>query len=89
MVNINGKNKYIYMKKFGNDGTYCIMYSLGAFHVARMIKKETGVLCYVLRRYKTLSGAERYLDRLEISSKEVPEVFWETEEFIKKGSYWK
>lgn len=84
----------VYMKKFKSGYTFCITYNLGAYYVGRMYSRGNGNnLIYYLRKYKTLSGAEKYLltkitygkDKDDTES----EVFSGTEKFIKEGSYLK
>ena len=78
--------KYAYLKRIGND-TFCIMFSLGAYYVSRLAKSERGTIAYTMRKYKTLSGAERYL--LHNLTGDIKEILYETEAYIKKGEYWK
>ena len=82
---------YLCMKKW-NDMTYIVMYQLGAFYVAQLIKKDTGLLAIPYpRKYKTASGASRYLERLSFKNEDgsEPELTFGTEKVIKLGEYWK
>ena len=79
------KREYLYMVKTEEGHKYCIMYHLGIYAVVRMLRGENGTLCYTLRQYKTISGAERYL-REKIDGIGFT---YGTEEEIKKGEYWR
>lgn len=81
------EKKYAYM--VGDIG---IMYSFGAYYVAKFCKSKTGnkFMAYTLKRYKTLKGAENYLLRdYSHAERTAPEIKYGTEAFIKEGSYWK
>ena len=83
--------KYLYMKQWG-DYKIAIIFHLGAYYIARLMEKGSKEMIYTIRRYKTLSGAERYMkEKLKapegITASEA--VFYETEVYIKSGSYWK
>ena len=85
--------EYLYMKKW-EDLTYVITYKLGAYYVARMFTKPTGgiMLLPFDRKYKTVSGASRFLNRLnrnDLKEYAEPKQFYGTEEFIKAGNYLK
>ena len=81
------EREYLYMKETTDGHTYCIMYHLGVYAVVRKLRGETGTLCYTLRQYKTLSGAERFL-RNSITSP-ASKVYFGTRQFIEKGEYWR
>ena len=84
------KREYAYMVKYDAGVSVCIMYSLGAYYVARLIDKGTSLMALPLgnRKYKTISGAERYMLN-GISKDQEYTVLYGTETFIKEGSYWK
>jgi len=79
------EREYLYMRKTDDGQTYCIMYNLGKYLVARMLRSETGTLCYTIRQYKTISGAERFLREHFNGSCFV----YGTLEAIQKGEYWR
>ena len=55
------ERKYAYRKRQG-VWSFCIVYKLGAYYVAQVVNHgEKGVMMTFLRKYKTISGAERYL----------------------------
>lgn len=87
------KTEFAYMKRYRPDYAICIMYSWGAYYIARICENEKGGVAYTLRRYKTLSGAEKYLlTKIDggYENKGVePEISYGTEQFIREGSYWK
>lgn len=88
---IDGERAYAYKKVYDygdKQETYCIMFQWNAYYVARMAKSEKGTMCYTLRRYKTLSGAEKYLLE-KVSGGVAPLISYEREAFIKKGDYWR
>lgn len=87
------EREFTYMKKFASGYTVAIIHSWGAYYVARICQTPKGSMTYTIRRYKTLSGAEKFLltkisygadenDALETTEKA-------TEEFIRKGNYWR
>lgn len=82
------ERKYAYIKIF-KDSSYCIMYSWGAYYVGRMCKRGERGIAYTLRRYKTVSGAERYLLNKITVDDEEPVIHYGTEEYIKKGEFWR
>lgn len=86
------KKDFLYMKKWG-DYTIAIIYSFGAYYIARLLEKGERGMAYTLRRYKTLSGAEKYLKEKVTAhpegTPEFPELFYGTEEIIREGKYWK
>lgn len=85
-----GERKYAYMIKFGDNHDIGIMYHLGLYCVARFIKKGTGIMTIILRQYKTISGAERFLLRdYSYGNRNAPELLYGTKKFIEAGSYWK
>lgn len=85
--------KYLYMKRYRPDYAIIIQYCWGAYYIAAMCGDNKKAIAYTIRRYKTLSGAERYLkekvnggtDNKDI----VPELYYGDEQFIKKGEYWR
>ena len=86
------ERKYAYMVRYNKSGeTVCIMWHLGKYSVARVYRKKGNVLNYVLRQYKTLSGAERFLTSRSFVEDEsdIPEYFYGTEAEIKEGKYWR
>ena len=83
--------EYLYMKKW-EDLTYVITYKLGAYYVARMFTKPKGIMLIPFdRKYKTVSGASRYLEKLDFKNgnDSEPKKFYGTEGFIRAGSYLK
>lgn len=79
------------MKKW-EDMTFIIMYQLGAFYVAQLIKKDTGLMALPYpRKYKTASGASRYLAGMTFKNEDgsEPELTYGTEKEIKEGKYWR
>ena len=86
------EKEYLYMKKW-EDLTYVITYKLGAYYVARMFTKPTGIMLIPFdRKYKTVSGASRFLkglDRNDLKDYGELKQFYGTEKFIKEGSYLK
>lgn len=80
------KTDYAYMVKMNEKDSLIIMYSFGAYYVARTTDTGHGGFTYTLRRYKTIGGAERYLLKLK---GEDSEVVYGTIEEIKRGDYWK
>lgn len=84
------RTEFAYMKKYKTK-TYCIMYQWGKYYVAEMAKKDTGTICIAKRKYKTVSGAERYLLSLASACDGAtkPELFYGTEKFIQEGTYWR
>ena len=83
------QRKYAYMVE-QNGKKIGIMYHLGKYCVAVFAEKDTGMMAYTLRQYKTLSGAERFLLRdYSYAKKNAPHISYNTAEFIKEGSYWK
>ena len=85
------EKEYLCMKKW-NDMAYIVMYQLGAFYVAQLIKKDKGLLAIPYpRKYKTVSGASRYLTGLSFKNADgsEPELTFGTEKYIKEGKYWK
>lgn len=85
------EKEYLCMKKW-KDMTFIVSYQLGAFYVAQLIKRDTGMLVVNYpRKYKTASGASRYLEKLEFKNGDgsEPELTFGTEKFIKAGTYWK
>ena len=82
-------NQYAYMVEY-NGITVCIMYHLGRYCVAKMCKKNDKVLTDILRQYKTLGGAERYLLKdIPRPMRTAPNIKYGTMAYIKKGEYWK
>lgn len=79
------KRAYLYMVKTDDGQTYCIMFHLGKYAVVRMLQGENGTMCYTIRQYKTISGAERYL-RTKIDGTKF--TYGPIEE-IWKGEYWR
>lgn len=85
--------KYLYMKKFNNSGkTYCILHTLGAYHVIQLFSGKSEDKClgfnFSKRRFKTVSGASRFLNTLNGDEGDTSaEEFYETKSFIDKGSY--
>lgn len=84
------EKEYLCMKKW-EDMTYFIMYQLGAYYVAQLIKHTNGLMALPMRKYKTISGAERYLKGLKIvnSDGSNPELTYGAERVIREGNYWK
>ncbi len=85
---------YAYKKKFKDGYIICIMYQWGAYYVGRLLKQgEARAMAYTLRKYKTLSGAEKYLlTKIThgLSEKDTEaEIEYGTEEYIKKGEFWR
>ena len=87
------KTNFLYMKRYRPDYAIIIMYSFGAYYIARMCDSENKGIAYTLRRYKTLSGAENYLLRYDEKYGEnaniVPELYYGTRAIIEKGEYWR
>lgn len=78
------EKKYAYMAKL--DGyDVGIMYHLGRYLVVRFLRKDTGLLTYTIRQYKTLSGASNFMKRRF----EETQLRYATDGFIKEGRYWK
>lgn len=84
------KKEYLYMKQW-SDLTYVVTYQLGAYYVSLMATKKNGLMLVPFdRKYKTVSGASRFLERLGTGQyQNKPKEFYGTEKFIKEGSYWK
>ena len=85
------EKEYLCMKKW-NDMTFIVMYQLGAFYVAQLIKKNSGLIAFPYpRKYKTVSGASRYLANLSFKNADgsEPELIYKTEKVIREGKYWK
>lgn len=83
------ERKYAYMIKHGNT-EIGIMYQLGRYCVASFYHKENGMLAHIIRQYKTLSGAERFLLKdYSYAQRIAPQIYYGTEKFIKEGKYWK
>lgn len=85
------KKEYLYMKRW-KDLVYVVAFQLGAYYVAVMAAKNSGVMLVPFgRKYKTVSGASNFLERLQDKNADgsEPETFYGTEEFIKKGTFWK
>lgn len=82
------ERQYAYLKNQG-AWSYCIVYKFGAFYVSQMVNHgEKGVMITFIRKYKTVSGAERYLLN-KCGDDTTKEILYGTEAFIKKGEYWK
>ena len=83
------ERKYAYMIK--KDGFEIgIMYQLGRYCVASFYHKSDGMMAHIIRQYKTLSGAERFLLKdYSYGNRLGPEIYYATEKFIKEGKYWK
>lgn len=62
-----------------------IMYHLGKYLVVRFIRKDTGIMTYTIRQYKTISGASNFMKRRF----EGTQLQYATENYIKEGKYWK
>lgn len=85
------EKKYLCMKKW-DDMTYIVMYQLGAFYIAQLITKGTNLMAFPFpRKYKTASGAARYLKGLYFNNKDgsEPELTYGTEKEIREGKYWR
>ena len=86
--------QFAYMKEFKSGYTICIMYQWGAYYVGRLLKAgDARALAYTLRKYKTLSGAEKYLltkitQGVDEHDTEA-EITYADEEYIKKGEFWR
>lgn len=86
------EKQHLYMKRYRKDYAVIIQYHWGKYHVSRLSKTDRGLATIVIRQYKTLNGAERYLlhhAETGIDSMLTPELFYGTEQFIKEGKYWK
>lgn len=85
--------EYTYMKEFQSGYTVCIMYQWGAYYVGRLIKGEKRGMAYTFRKYKTLSGAEKYLNTKVTHGKDENDTMLQTwhgkEAYIKEGSFWR
>ena len=82
--------QYAYMIKYGENLTTCIMYHLGRYCVGNVSKKEDKTITQILKQYKTLSGAERFLVKdFPHAERGAPNIFYADEAFIKKGEYWR
>lgn len=79
-------NKFAYMVL--GEPVRCIMYRFGKFHVVNIQKTANGLTTALVveRSYKTVRGAECYLLKHYGAS---GEVLYDTESFIRDGSYWK
>lgn len=84
------QKEFLCMKKWV-DMTYFIMYQLGAYYVAQLFTRENGLMAVPMRKYKTISGAERYLKGLKIDNPDGsgPELTYGTKHFIQEGKFWK
>lgn len=88
------KTEFAYMKKYKTK-TYCIVYQWGSYYVVELMRNENKTASVVInsarRKYKTLSGAERYLLSLSgvCDGATKPEILYGTEQFIREGSYWR
>lgn len=88
------RTEFAYIKKYKTK-TYCIMYQWGSYYVVEMNRKEDGTACIAVnsakRKYKTVSGAERYLLSLASACDGAtkPEILYGSERFIQEGSYWR
>jgi len=82
------KTQFACMKKYKNK-TYGILYQLGYYHVAEIVKTNKGVAFIIKRQYKTIHGAERYLLNLTgvCDSATKPEIIYGTEDYIRKGEH--
>lgn len=86
------KTEFLYMKRYRPDYAIIIMYEWGSYYIARMCDSKDKGIAYTLKRYKTLSGAEKYLRNYsEIGENKdiVPELYFGSEKFIKDGKYWR
>ena len=85
--------KYAYMKEYQSGYTVCIMYQWGAYYVGRLINEEKRKMAYTFRKYKTLSGAEKYLITKITHGKDEDDkwvrTYDGTEAYIKEGSFWR
>lgn len=82
------ERKYAYLKDQG-IWSYCIVYKFGDYYVAQMVNHgERGVMITFLRKYKTVSGAERYLLN-KCGDDTTKETLYGTKKFIEEGSYWR
>ena len=81
--------QYAYMIEHEGH-TVCIMYHLGKYCVAKLYKRNDKVLTDILRQYKTLSGAEKYLLKdIPRLMRTAPNIKYGNANYIKKGEYWK
>ena len=85
---------FAYKKEFKDDYIICIMYQWEAYYVGRLLQRgNTHAMAYTLRKYKTLSGAEKYLlTKINhgLTEKDTEaELSYGTEAYIKKGEYWR
>ena len=81
--------EYLYMKK-GTTTTYVVSYQLGAYYVSKMFKTgRSTMLVPFNRKYKTVSGASKYLENITLKNPDgsEPELFYATEKDIKRGAY--
>ena len=78
------KREYLYKVETDDGQTYCIMFHLGKYAVVRLLRGENGTMCYTIRQYKTVSGAERYL-----GTKFNGKFTYGPIEEIWKGEYWR
>lgn len=87
------EKEYTYMKKWESGYTIAIIHSFGGYYIARLMENGDRGFVYTIRRYKTLSGAEKYLiNRVNYGADPndpLVETLKGTEEYIKKGEYWK
>lgn len=88
------RTEFAYLKRYKTK-TFCIVYQWGRYFVTELMRNEKGTASIAInttrRQYKTLSGAERYLLSLmsACDGATTPEILYDTEEFIKKGEYWR
>lgn len=87
------KTEFLYMKRYRPDYAIIIMYEWGSYYIARMCDSKDKGIAYTIKRYKTLSGAEKYLLRYEEKYGDnagiTPEIKYGSEKFIKEGKYWR
>lgn len=87
------EKKYLYMKRYRPDYAIIVQYCWNRYYIARICESGRGTVAYTIREYKTLSGATNYLTRYNENYGEnkntVPELYYGTENEIKKGEYWR
>lgn len=88
------RTEFAYLKRYKTK-TYCVVFQWGSYYVVELMKNEDGSKSVAIntarRKYKTVSGAERYLLSLmsACDGATKPEILYGTEEYIRKGEYWR
>lgn len=88
------RTEFAYLKKYKTK-TYCIVFQWGSYYVVELMRNDDGSKSVAIntarRKYKTVSGAERYLLSLmsACDGATKPEILYGTEEYIRKGEYWR